>query len=276
MTSAQAAHFSNLSATEQLALDEAMLLEADGQHALRSESQTRQEHETSHGHQDTKLGPINREDANPKDSERIRIWSFDRHVVVLGRSSRVGDEVNRPFCEQHGITIERRASGGASVVGGPGCLMYSVVVAHHDKPHLKQIDAAHDYVMSRVLSAVQVQLPEVRRQGICDLTWGDCKFSGNSLRITKHHLLYHGTILYGFDLPLLARCLEFAPRQPDYRNQRSHERFVTNVPLVAERLADDLCQSFGVTGQYDAANYHRRVLDLRQSRYDDDSWRFRH
>ena len=59
-----------------------------------------------------------------------------------------------------------------------------------------------DYVMQRVLAALQQQIPEVAFQGTCDLTWQNRKFSGNSLRIARGHLLYHGTMLYRVDLDL--------------------------------------------------------------------------
>ena len=92
--------------------------------------------------------------------ETIRVWQFDRHVVVLGRSSKVDYEVDRAYCESNDIAILRRCSGGASVVGGPGCLMYSVVISLSKQPELRKIDAAHRYVMQRVFAAVQQQVPE--------------------------------------------------------------------------------------------------------------------
>ena len=73
-----------------------------------------------------------------ESSERIRVWQFDQPVVVLGRSSRVADEVNREVCEQHGIPLHRRSSGGATVLGGPGCLMYSVVLSFDDQRRFEE------------------------------------------------------------------------------------------------------------------------------------------
>ncbi len=150
----------------------------------------------------------------------IRFWQFDRPTVVLGRSSRVEYEVHRDFCDAHDIPILRRCSGGASVVGGPGCLMYSVVLSYETQTELQKIDVAHRYVMSRVLSASQASVddavrPEVQLQGICDLTFADRKCSGNSLRMARHHVLYHGTILHHFDLELLSECLAGAPGSPN-------------------------------------------------------------
>ena len=50
------------------------------------------------------------------------------------------------------------------------------------------------------------------------------------------HLLYHGTVLYDFNLELIDECLTMPPRVPDYRASRDHRDFVTNLPLVAAAI----------------------------------------
>ena len=208
--------------------------------------------------------------------ESIRLWEFSDTVVVAGRATRIAKEVHREYCESAGIPILRRCSGGAAIVGGPGCLMYSVVLSTEQRPQLTRIDAAHQYVMGRVVEAVQRQVPGVRLQGVCDLTWNDRKFSGNALKIARRHLLYHGTLLYGFDLPMIESCLRQPPRQPEYRADREHLGFVTNLPLDDGRLSGDLLTSFGASVSVDARVLEDRIRQLRRSRYDAAEWHFRH
>ena len=211
--------------------------------------------------------------------EVIRTWEFDRPVVVLGRSSKVAEQVDQSFCQERGIPILRRCSGGASVVGGPGCFFYSVVLEIGDRG-LRKIDVAHQFVMQRVLSALRVQVPEARLQGICDLTLDDRKFSGNSLKIARTHVLYHGTILYDADLDLLDRCLEFAPRQPEYRAQRKHRDFVANVAIDPMQFVQDLQQQFEVRHSpvmlSDSPLIESRMRELLKDRYNNDDWHLRH
>ncbi|QDV41626.1 putative lipoate-protein ligase A [Stieleria neptunia] len=212
----------------------------------------------------------------------FRTWEFPNPTVVLGRSSKADRETDREHCDRHGIGIYRRCSGGASIVGGPGCLMYSVVLSLEHAPHLAKIDEAHTFVMQRVLTAAQRQLPEIRLQGICDLTWRNRKFSGNALRITRSHVLYHGTVLYAADLENVARCLAFAPRQPDYRDGRDHQSFITNVPLNPATLADDLAAGFDFAQRFDPPSGQvpeaimARAVELVSKRYSCEDWRFRH
>lgn len=211
-----------------------------------------------------------------ESSSAIRVWEFSRPVVVAGRSTKIDLEIDRDFCETNEIPIFRRCSGGASIVAGPGCLMYSVVLSLETHPELRRIDGAHRHVMNRVLQAAQRQEPEVILQGICDLTWQNRKCSGNSLRIARQHLLYHGTILYDFNLDFIAQCLTFAPRQPEYRRERNHQDFVTNLNLDPNTFRSDLCDAFRSENTLDADSYRLRIRDLRDQRYDCQSWHFRH
>lgn len=207
--------------------------------------------------------------------EILRVWEFTQPVVVAGRSSRIRHEIDVDFCRSRDIPILRRCTGGASIVAGPGCLIYSVVLDHACHHGLRKIDAAHQYVMTRVLAAVQRQVPSATLQGICDLTWRDRKCSGNSLRVTRDRILYHGTVLYDFDLTMLSRCLLQAPRQPDYRGGRDHDAFVTNVPLNPTKLSEDLVDTFEVSDRLDAASLQMDVLKLRKHRYDLQQWHYR-
>lgn len=229
-------------AADHLALDEALLLEAD----------------------------------EGRSGEALRVWEFAEHVVVAGRSTRVNDEIDHSFCKSQGIPVLRRCSGGASIVAGPGCLMYSVVLSFARDPALSRIDVAHQYVMGRVLAALQRQILDVTLQGTCDLTWKNRKFSGNSLRIARKHLLYHGTILYDFDLSLMPRCLKQAPRQPDYRQGRDHGDFLINTPIDWTMFSSGLDEIFDATEQGDMESYRHRIRSLRQRRYNDQGWHFRH
>ena len=175
-----------------------------------------------------------------QDLEVLRVWEPTRPCVVLGRSSRVGQEVRLDECRARSIPVLRRASGGATIVTGPGCLMYAVLLSYQRLPELRLLDRAHSYVMERQREAVSRLGFECTVQGICDLTWTSRKFSGNSLRCRRHFLLYHGTLLYDFPLDLLSACLGTPERQPDYRERRSHLEFVTNLPASREDLISAL------------------------------------
>lgn len=163
--------------------------------------------------------------------ETLRLWEPAEPMAVVGRSSRVADEVELDACRKRGIPVLRRASGGAAVLAGPGCLMYAVVLSLQQRPALRMVDHAHRFVLGTIAEALRPLMPTVARRGTSDLAFGERKFSGNSVRLKREHLLYHGTLLYGFPLAQIAECLKMPPRRPDYRADRPHVEFVTNLPL---------------------------------------------
>jgi len=102
-------------------------------------------------------------------------------------------------------------------------------------------------VLGSVASAVSNIVPGVEHLGTCDLAIGNRKFSGNSVRCKRDHLLYHGTLLYAFDLPVVERLLRTPPRQPEYRAGRAHDQFVTNLGVSATNLRRALIAGFAAT-----------------------------
>jgi len=199
--------------------------------------------------------------------EFLRVWESPEPMVVVGRSSRVEEEVNVATCVERGIPILRRSSGGAAIVTGPGCLMVAVVLSYERRPELRDIHQAHQFVLGRLLEGIRPLVPSVQQKGTSDLvflaeeTEGSAirKFSGNSLRAKRTHLLYHGTLLYDFDLAQITRCLSMPPRQPEYREARPHTDFVANLPLSKERLLEALASAW--PDQNPLANWPRERVD---------------
>lgn len=210
----------------------------------------------------------------PNASNVLRLWEPSGPMVVAGRSTRVADEVWLDRCRELRIPVFRRTSGGATIVTGPGCLMYAVVIGYEEHPELRQIDRAHEYVLSKLAAALGKLSSGIQLQGSSDLTLGGRKFSGNSLRIKRDHFLYHGTILYQFDLSLIEQLLRLPPRRPEYRADRPHDEFVANFPASNGQLVGAIRAAFDA-----AQRIEKWPLDLTAqlaaSRYSRDEWNLR-
>ena len=166
-----------------------------------------------------------------RPTETLRLWEPARPMAVLGRSSKIDEEVHLDACRELGVPVLRRTSGGATVLTGPGCLMYALVLSCRLRPGLRSVEHAHRFVLGTLAAALGPLAPGVGCRGTSDLAIGEQKFSGNSLRRKRDHLLYHGTLYYDFPQELIGRCLKMPPRQPGYRDGRSHREFMTNLPL---------------------------------------------
>src|SRR5437868_2848192 len=80
---------------ENLALDEALLLEAEA----------------------------------GRGGEVLRLWEWPLPAVVLGAGCRLAEDVDEERCRADGVPVLRRASGGGTVLLGAGCLLYTLVLA---------------------------------------------------------------------------------------------------------------------------------------------------
>lgn len=169
----------------------------------------------------------------------LRFWESPTPFVVVGYANKVTTEVNIAACAARGIPILRRCSGGGTVVQGPGCLNYAVILPITEGGPTRSISAANHYVMEHTRRAISQLLSpnsQLLIAGHTDLTLEDVKFSGNAQRRRKNFLLFHGTLLLNFDLPLISALLNMPSLQPDYREGRAHEQFVMNLNLPTETV----------------------------------------
>jgi lipoate-protein ligase A len=145
-------------------------------------------------------------------------------------------------------------------------------LSYRARPELRSLDAAHRFVLESMLAGLRPLCAGTSRRGTSDLAIGELKFSGNSVRCKRNTLLYHGTILYDFDLALIGDLLPMPPRQPDYRQGRPHEAFVTNLPASREAIREALIAAWQADATTDWPR--ERVRELVERRYSKDEWNF--
>ncbi|MCB9383576.1 MAG: lipoate--protein ligase family protein [Bryobacterales bacterium] len=166
------------------------------------------------------------------DGETLLLWEADSVAAVLPRS---GDE-EAFLLDPHlpGAPVLRRHSGGGAVLVGPGCLNYAFALSLEARPALTDVSWSYEDILGRVARALAV--PDARAEG-SDLALGDRKFGGHAQRRTRLALLHHGTILHAFDLALVGQLLREPERRPAYRGARTHEEFLTNLPLSPDAIS---------------------------------------
>lgn len=205
----------------------------------------------------------------------IRFWMPESHAVVLGYSRPVAADVDLEACRRDRVGLERRYSGGGTVLQGPGVLNYAVILPLGMEPRLSSVTGAHRFVLERTAQAVSILAGRsVGLRGDSDLALGEMKFSGNAQRRTARALLVHGTVLLGLDISLVGRYLKVPDRQPPYRASRSHEAFLVNLGLSASEVRAELREAWGATDEA-ATLPHREVERLVRDRYATGAWIFR-
>ena len=130
----------------------------------------------------------------------------------------------------------------------------------------------------RAVAAPTADAAVVSRRGTSDLaiTRGaaedrSLKVAGTALRVRRHGVLYHGTLLDAFDLDLIGRVLRHPPREPDYRGGRPHAAFLANLGLGPARLTAAVREAFGAA-RLETEWPRERVARLVRDRYADAAW----
>lgn len=202
----------------------------------------------------------------------LRFWESATHFVVLGYANKVREEADIEACQARGVPVLRRCSGGGTVLQGPGCLNYSVILRLGDTPELQSITSTNRYVMERNRSALASLLGQaVTIEGHTDLAAGSLKFSGNAQRRKRDWLLFHGTFLLNFDLGLMERLLLTPPRQPEYRQGRSHAEFVTQLNVSSDAVKSALREAWEACA-FDGDVPHARIAQLVAEKYSREEW----
>ncbi len=236
--------------------------------------------------------------------EVLRFWESREPFVVVGYANQVASEVNIEECHERGVPILRRCSGGGTVVQGPGCLNYNLTLRIPENGPLTTVTGTNEFVMERHRGALEKLLAgPVAVKGHTDLafetstpravpcppatdraitehrgenatpgpTW--LKFSGNAQRRRRKALVFHGTILHGFDLSIIDALLCFPSKQPDYRDGRTHHDFVSNINREAGAVKKALREAWQAKEPCFEVPAER-VQRLVAERYSRDEWNF--
>jgi lipoate---protein ligase len=207
--------------------------------------------------------------------EVLRFWESPEHFIVLGYANKVAIEVSVAACESRDIPILRRCSGGGTVVQGPGCLSYALVLQITADSPTRNISSANQFIMERNRAAIESAIGNrqsvIQVQGHTDLATGGLKFSGNSQRRRRKFLLFHGTFLLNFDLKLIGELLRMPSLQPDYRQGRSHGEFVTNLKLPADEVKAALQKTWNTSRSF-SRDLRSEITKLVEQKYSKPEW----
>ncbi len=194
----------------------------------------------------------------------LRFWESDQYFVVLGPSCRLLDDVHADLCKQDGVPVLRRASGGGTVLQGPGCLSYAFVLPMTLHSDLSDIRATNRFILERIAFALHRWEPGTDFRGISDLAINGMKISGNAQRRKRQTLLFHGTMLHAMPGDRIARYLKQPVRQPEYRENRPHGTFLRTIDVSPKDLKDAIAAAWGAASPLDVWPETRMAACIRR------------
>jgi lipoate-protein ligase A len=155
---------------------------------------------------------------NVKLSEKINTLRFWRSqsAVVIGRFQCVHLEVNLEFCEEHGVQIARRFTGGGSVYHDLGNLNFSICVDQNEPYVTKHLDELYwNFIGGMATGLQRINIPvQYDPNGAC-LRLQRKKITGTAGWMKRGVSFIHGTLLIDANLETLAKCLHAPPGQQE-------------------------------------------------------------
>jgi lipoate-protein ligase A len=184
---------------------------------------------------------------------QIRVWEQKLPAIVLGRSQKPSVELNLPICQENKIPISRRCSAGGTVVQAEGSINFVFHFPISWNPILTDVRKSFQFFAEYIQQALALHNIPTGYRLLSDITDGqDRKISGNAQSRSQHSILHHGTILTKPCHSLMEKYLAKPSVEPDYRQQRKHQQFVTSLQemgfnfdlrLLAESLIAIMPQS---------------------------------
>lgn len=180
-------------------------------------------------------GELEKKYVTERPAQDVLLFYINRPSVIVGRNQLIEAEVNVAYCQQHGIAVVKRLSGGGTVYHDHGNINYAFIVSKNGTPVL-DMDFA-----TPVIDALRSFGIHARTGQRKELLVGDKKISGTASHITRDRVLYHGTLLYRTDLTHLHQALQGDPAQ--------RGKSVASIPSPVVNIAD-LLQTDESTGTF--------------------------
>lgn len=175
-----------------------------------------------------------------KDEAHL-LFYINRPCVILGRNNREEEWVFADAISAAGIPLLKRVSGGGTVYHDGGTLNYSFVMAREMFERARGEAKPMDFFRRVVIDALAPLRLSLEAAWLSDINLNGRKICGNAARLTRHGVLFHGTILLTLDYAAMERFLRFPPNRAGI----PHREFVTSlaqegVKLTSEELTQAL------------------------------------
>lgn len=162
-----------------------------------------------------------------KDSGEVLFTWVVPPTVIFGRHQVMHNEVNMDYCEQKGVAMYRRKSGGGCVYADEGNLMISYISTstHSEQVFQHYLDCMSNCLMQMGYAAV--------KSTHNDIMLGDHKVSGNACFALPQATIVHGTMLYDVDFEALQQAITPSQEKLQKHGVESVRQRVTNLKELA-------------------------------------------
>ena len=174
------------------------------------------------------------------DMPILRLYGWQPPTVSIGYFQSIDEELDVKRCEQTGIDVVRRITGGGAVLHESE-LTYSFIT----KTYPKNIMESYNLICDPVVMCINKLGFNAKFAPLNDIEVDNRKVSGNAQTRKKGILLQHGTILLDVDVEKMFSVLKIPSEKIKDKMIKDAKARVMGLNKPFEQVACALKESFG-------------------------------
>lgn len=165
------------------------------------------------------------------DDDILLFWQ-NENAILVGRNQNTLQQINRQKCEELGIQVVRRLSGGGTVYHDMGNILFSFI-SSADKQNMNN----YKKFTQPIIDALEKEFGiKSEFSGKNDITIDGKKISGNAQYLSGNTLASHGTLLFNINMMILPELLYVDKAKLVSKGIDSVRARVTNIlPLLEDK-----------------------------------------
>lgn len=165
------------------------------------------------------------------------MWQV-RPTVIFGRNQLIDSEVDKAYCNENGIEVYRRKSGGGCVYADKSNIMLSYITPSSN------VNFTFNRYMLMIEHVLQKLGVNARTTGRNDILVDGKKISGNAFYHLPGRSIVHGTMLYDTNLEQMARATTPSDAKLKSKGVASVRQHVTTLNKYISLSIEELKESF--------------------------------
>ncbi|MDR3363180.1 MAG: lipoate--protein ligase family protein [Desulfovibrio sp.] len=171
-----------------------------------------------------------------KGENSLRFLQFHPHAVLVGFHQSVQEEVNLPYCREHGIDVNRRITGGGGLLFDENQIGWEIVCGKAFFDVGLPTDALFRRLCEPTVAALRGMGIDAGFRPRNDIEVAGRKISGTGGTDSGDAFLFQGTLLVDFDVETMLRCLRVSIEKLKAREIDSVRQRVTCLAWELGRI----------------------------------------
>ncbi len=218
-----------------------------------------------------------------KIPDTLRLLQFKPHSVLVGYHQSIEQEVRIEFCQQNGIDINRRITGGGTIYLDEPQIGWELIASRWDPDIPKDIDKLYAKVSEGAVQGLKNLGVEAEFRPRNDIEVDGKKISGTGGSFEANAFFFQGTLLTDFDVETMIRALMIPLEKLKAKELESAKERVTclkweldelpSIQAIKEAIVKGFADVFDVEiEERELTPLELQILEERTSKFEKPDW----